>query len=120
MGAEVLWFFVAPAFYTFVLIISFTRWKPALRRAGKILKLTGQVVHEEKGLIVPAVLKVFLIGVLTSFLGIIDLYIMTCIYSLDNPISIKSSFALSIVQSLPSGGNLYFSLIYLVLTIGLL
>jgi len=77
---EVFWWLLLPAFYTFVLIISFTKWKPALRRAGMILKLTGQVVHEEKGLIVPAVLKVFLVGMLTSFLGFIDLYIMILLY----------------------------------------
>lgn len=81
-GTEAFWILAAPIFYTLALIISFTRWKSSLERAGKILKLTGQLVHEEKGLIVPAILKVFLIGILTSFLGIIDLYFMTWIYSL--------------------------------------
>ncbi|MHA1268272.1 MAG: zinc-ribbon domain-containing protein [Candidatus Helarchaeota archaeon] len=80
-GYEAFWWLLGPAFYTFVLIISFTKWKPALRRAGKILKLTGQVVHEEKELIVPSILKIFLIGILSSFLGIIDLYIMTQIFA---------------------------------------
>ncbi|MHA1751059.1 MAG: DUF6159 family protein [Candidatus Helarchaeota archaeon] len=81
-GLEAFWWLIIPAFYTFTLIISFTRWKPALRRAGNILKLTGRLVHEEKELIVPAILKIFLLGILSSFLGLIDLSIMIWIYSL--------------------------------------
>jgi len=80
LSTYVFWVLIFPLIFTIAMVISFTKGKQALRRAGIILKLTGQIVHEERELIVPAILKIFLIGILTFFLGIIDLYIMTWIY----------------------------------------
>ena len=54
-------------------ILYFTIWKERLELAGGILQLCGKVTHEEKELMVPGFLKVFFIGILSAFGGIIAL-----------------------------------------------
>jgi ABC-type multidrug transport system fused ATPase/permease subunit len=56
---------------TILPILYFTIWKERLELAGGILQLCGKITHEEKELLVPGFLKVFFIGVLSSFGGII-------------------------------------------------
>jgi len=52
-------------------ILFFTIWKKRLEIAGTIVQLCGKVTYEEKELFVPGFLKVFFVGILSTFGGLI-------------------------------------------------
>ena len=56
---------------TILPILYFTIWKQRLEIAGAIVQLCGKVTYEEKELFLPGFLKVFFVGILSTFGGFI-------------------------------------------------
>ncbi len=71
------WPIMIPGFFTlFITLLLFTVWKDKVKRAGELIKLTGQVCLDEKGVFIPPLLTmIFTLVAAALWAGIIFYFV---------------------------------------------
>lgn len=92
-GLMAMWPIMIPGLFTlFITLLLFTVFKDRVRRAGEIIKLTGQVTLDEKGTFVPPLLTMVFTLISALLFGAILLYFMPQILDSTHVFTLESDW----------------------------